>query len=318
MIPGPLIIIGLGTLMMLAIGTPIGELPAALDAAPEPPAALAAAAEPDPAAPDAADPAPEPDAAAPAAPPNPDLEPPAALDAAPEPPAAPDAADPPEPEAAPDAAPPEPPDAAPAAADPLPSAPSVVVELEDAAPPSPTVVVVDAEPLGNELVSRSLVAAPNREKGFVIALSNQAPDEAPPDAIRFSAVPAMLAIGLDTVSSIPALIPSANTLFAFDKLVAMFWKATPAVVTGRPTVSLYNFAKPSVPVSILSVPAVNSFLEPCATASVIPSTTFPFRRCVDVAAEAAPPPAPAPAADAAPDPEPPLPLPALEAAEPDA
>lgn len=117
----------------------------------------------------------------------------------------------------------------------------------------------------------------------MIALSNQAPDDAPPDAIRFSAVPAMLAIGLATVSSIPALIPSANTLFAFDKLVAMFWMATPAVVTGLPTVSLYSLANPSVPVSRLSVPAVKSFLDVLARASLIPSTTFPFRNWVEVA-----------------------------------
>ena len=82
------------------------------------------------------------------------------------------------------------------------------------------------------------MAAPRSEKGFVMALSNQAPEAAPPEAIRFSAVPEMLAMGLATVSSIPARMPSAKTLFAFDKLVAMFWKATPAVVTGRPTVSL--------------------------------------------------------------------------------
>lgn len=82
------------------------------------------------------------------------------------------------------------------------------------------------------------MAAPSSEKGFVIALSNQAPDEAPPEAIRFSAVPAMLAMGRETVSSMLERIPSENTLLALAMLVAMFCRATPAVVTGRPTVSL--------------------------------------------------------------------------------
>jgi len=171
----------------------------------------------------------------------------------------------------------------------------VLVAAPAAAPSSSTVVVVvDAEPLGKELDNRSLVAAPNSENGFVIALSNQAPEEAPPEAIRFSAVPAMLAIGLDTVSSIPARIPSAKTLLAFDKLVAMFCMATPAVVIGRPKVSLYIFAIPSVPVSTLSVPALTIFFEDRAKASVIPSTTFPFLIRVDeLDATAAAPPAPA-------------------------
>lgn len=168
--------------------------------------------------------------------------------------------------AAPDPAPPaldaaapapEPAPLAAAAPAPTPEPPSTDVDAVEAAPVSPeTVVVVVAEPLGNELVNKSLVAAPNNENGFVIALSNQAPDEAPPDASKFSAVPAILAIGLETVSSIDDLIPSENTLFAFDKLVAIFWNATPAVVTGLPTVSLYNLANPSVPVNKLSVAAV--------------------------------------------------------------
>lgn len=165
-------------------------------------------------------------------------------------------------------------------------------------------------------MSRSLVAAPNKENGFVIALSNQAPEEAPPEAIRFSAVPAMLAIGRATVSSMPALIPSANTLLALDRLVAMFWKATPAVVTGLPTVSLYNFANPSVPVSKLSVPAVTSFLDDFANASLIPSTTLPFFKRVAVADAAGAPPAALAAADA--EPAPAAPPPAAEAAAPEA
>lgn len=111
------------------------------------------------------------------------------------------------------------------------------MEVEAESPLTEVVEVVVA-PLGNELVNKSLVAAPSSVNGFVIALSNQAPDEAPPDAMRFSAVPAMLAIGRANVSSMPDLIPSANTLFAFDKLVAMFCTATPVVVTGLPIVSL--------------------------------------------------------------------------------
>lgn len=145
--------------------------------------------------------------------------------------------------------PPAPPAAAAPAAPPPPPPPAPPAAAAEAAapPPEPTaavssstevVVVVEAEPLGNELVSRSRVAAPNSENGFVMALSNQAPDEAPPEAIRFSAVPAIEAIGRETVSSMPERIPSAKTLFAFDKLVAMFCIATPAVVMGRPTVSL--------------------------------------------------------------------------------
>lgn len=113
-------------------------------------------------------------------------------------------------------------------------------EAEAALAPSPStvVVVLVVESLGNEVLSKSRAVAPSNENGFVIALSNQAPVEAPPDAIKFSAVPATLAIGLETVSSICDLIPSANTLLALDKLVAIFWMATPAVVTGLPTVSL--------------------------------------------------------------------------------
>lgn len=103
---------------------------------------------------------------------------------------------------------------------------------------SPTVAVVSEASPGNELDSRSRVAAPKRESGFVNALSKNAPEEAPPDAIRFSYVPAILAIGLDTASSTPARIPSAKTLLALDKLVAIFCIATPAVVIGRATVSL--------------------------------------------------------------------------------
>ena len=99
------------------------------------------------------------------------------------------------------------------------AAPSVP---EPASPSSTEVVVVSVESLGNELVSRSRVAAPNNESGFVIALSNHAPEDAPPEAIKFSAVPATLAIGRATVSSICDLMPSENTLLALDKLVAMF------------------------------------------------------------------------------------------------
>lgn len=107
-----------------------------------------------------------------------------------------------------------------------------------ASPSSTVVVVVVAEPLGNEVLRRSRAEAPNSVSGFVMALSNQAPEEAPPDAMRFSAVPATLASGRETVSSMPERTPSAKTLLAFDKLVAMFCMATPAVVTGLPTVSL--------------------------------------------------------------------------------
>lgn len=104
----------------------------------------------------------------------------------------------------------------------LPPATEAVPAAPPLAPSSTVVVVVVAEPLGNEVLRRSRAEAPNRVKGFVMALSNQAPEEAPPEAIKFSAVPATLAMGLETVSSIPDLIPSEKTLLAFDKLVAMF------------------------------------------------------------------------------------------------
>lgn len=55
--------------------------------------------------------------------------------------------------------------------------------------PPAVVVIVSLSPLGKVLPSRSLVAAPRRVKGFVNALSKKAPDEAPLEANRFSAVP---------------------------------------------------------------------------------------------------------------------------------
>lgn len=224
-----------------------------------PPAALAAAAlDPDPlAAPAEAAPEPEPAAPALAAEPLDPVEPamprePPELvevdadeplvDADTLPDVAPAAADPPFPELDDEAlaAPLDSPGRLPSVAleaeeaDPL----DVAVDNEAAPPPTSVVVVVAAASAGNELLNRSRVAAPNSDSGFVIALSNHAPDEAPPDASKFWAVPAILAIGRETVSSILALIPSPNILLALDRLVAMFCTATPAVVTGLPTVSL--------------------------------------------------------------------------------
>lgn len=211
------------------------------------------------------------DVAAPAADPTPDIapvalepvpvdaDPPAAL-LAPEL-AAPDAAAAPEP-------------AAPAAAAPAAPATPFAAAAEVDAPESTVDVVVLVDE-GNELDSKSRDAAPNSDRGFVIALSNQAPADAPPDATRFSAVPATLAIGRETISSTPALHPSAKTLFAFDKLVAMFCIATPVDVTGLPNVSFDSFAIESVPTSKLSAPAVASFFDADAIALLIPSTTFP-------------------------------------------
>ena len=85
----------------------------------------------------------------------------------------------------------DPPSLLPEAADPaaLPSVVEVVVDDVDVLPEpessSTAVVVVVLDPLGNELDKRSRVAAPNKLNGFVIALSNQAPVEAPPEAMRF-------------------------------------------------------------------------------------------------------------------------------------
>lgn len=128
---------------------------------------------------------------------------------------------------------------------PLPAAFELVDDVVvDADPDEPDEeLVVADEPavssfVGNELVIKSRVVAPNKPNGFVTALSNQAPAAAPPVATKFSPVPAILARGLVKVSSKPALTPSDQTLFAFDKLVAMFCKATPVVVIGLPIASL--------------------------------------------------------------------------------
>jgi len=68
-----------------------------------------------------------------------------------------------------------------AEADPLEPEDVVVV----AVPPTSVVVVVAAAFAGNELLNRSRVAAPNNERGLVMALSNHAPEDAPPEASRF-------------------------------------------------------------------------------------------------------------------------------------